>query len=598
MRTLVSRLPRLLLPGLAALIAATAFAQPRKVTLSVKTLIDRDPVVAGGPVHVALEVQVPKKFHINAHAPLEPHLIPTVLTFDLPGGVTVEEIAYPEPEMVKTGGAPAPVAVYGGRFLIGVALEVAPTVGPGEVTLDGHLRYQACDDHVCFFPATQDVRVVLPVVPAGVPFSSRHEEVFGRIRFANASSVSGGERGDGRADEGSPADAKKEGADSVLALLEEFEILGTAGGNLGAGSFLEFIASAEKGGGRAEPEGALAGRGPLALLVLILLGGLALNLTPCVLPLVPINLAIIGAGTEANNRAQGFALGGTYGLGMALAYGLLGLVVILTSSTFGALNASPWFNVAIAVLFVVLSLAMFDVITIDFSRLQAKVDLGTKSKGSFVVAFTMGAVAALLAGACVAPVVIQVIVLSSDLFAKGHRVALALPFVLGIGMALPWPFAGAGLSALPRPGAWMTRVKQVFGVLILGFSAYYGYLAFEIWTRDHAEGVGERPSEVSGDGWINSLEQGLRKAQKNRQKVLVDVWATWCKNCYTMDKTTLRDPDVLEALEDYVKIKYQAEDINVSPAKDVIARFHGIGLPLYAILAPKPVDGAPAVDPE
>ena len=95
----------------------------------------------------------------------------------------------------------------------------------------------------------------------------------------------------------------------------------------------------------------------------------------------------------------------------------------------------------------------------------------------------MGAVAALLAGACVAPVVIQVVLFSSNLYATGTNVALALPFFLGIGMAMPWPIAGAGLAALPKPGAWMVRVKQAFGVVILATAAYYGYEAYRSVRR-------------------------------------------------------------------------------------------------------------------
>ena len=69
-----------------------------------------------------------------------------------------------------------------------------------------------------------------------------------------------------------------------------------------------------------------------------------------------------------------------------------------------------------------------------------------------MLAFTMGGVAALLAGACVAPVVIQVVLFSSNLYATGTSVALALPFVLGLGMAVPWPFAGAGLGVAAEAG--------------------------------------------------------------------------------------------------------------------------------------------------
>lgn len=65
-----------------------------------------------------------------------------------------------------------------------------------------------------------------------------------------------------------------------------------------------------------------------------------------------------------------------------------------------------------------------------------------------------------------APAVIQVVLFSSNLYATGTTAALALPFLLGLGMALPWPIAGGGIAALPKPGAWMGRVKQALGVVI------------------------------------------------------------------------------------------------------------------------------------
>ena len=106
------------------------------------------------------------------------------------------------------------------------------------------------------------------------------------------------------------------------------------------------------------------------VLALILLGGLALNLTPCVLPMIPVNLAVIGAGARAGSRRNGFLLGGLYGLAIAVTYGILGAFVVLTGSTFGALNSSPWFTLGIALVFVLLALGMFDVFHIDFSRFE------------------------------------------------------------------------------------------------------------------------------------------------------------------------------------------------------------------------------------
>ena len=108
-------------------------------------------------------------------------------------------------------------------------------------------------------------------------------------------------------------------------------------------------------------------------------------------------------------------LGASYGAAMAVVYGVLGLVVILTAGTFGTINASPWFNAGIALLFVVLGLAMFDVLVIDFSKFSTAFQPDAARQGSVALAFTMGGVAALLAGACVAPVVIQVVLFASDM---------------------------------------------------------------------------------------------------------------------------------------------------------------------------------------
>src|SRR4029077_20275605 len=110
-------------------------------------------------------------------------------------------------------------------------------------------------------------------------------------------------------------------------------------------------------------------------------------------------------------------------------------------------------------------------------------NVGQANRGSFLVATAMGAIAALLAGACVAPVVVQVVLFSSNLYASGASAALALPFVLGLGMALPWPIAGAGIAALPKPGPWMVRIKQLLGVLILATAIYYGYEAYLLFAN-------------------------------------------------------------------------------------------------------------------
>ena len=569
-------------------VAGGANAQLRGVKAEVTPLVEADGVHAGADARAALQVTLPDGFHVQSNKPRDPLLIPTALTIDAPAGVSVTEVVFPAPVDVKLIGVDQPLAVFERSFAIGVRLAVAPTVAPGDVVVPARLTYQACNDTTCFAPTTATAEWKLRIVPAGAKTTATHRDVLDHIAFGHGEApgavVTAAPRKVNPESPGSPGGV--DNLANIEARLNNFTVLGTAGGYLGRADFLRFVHNAESG---VKERGLFEGRGPLAILLLVFLGGMALNLTPCVLPMIPINLAIIGAGTQAGSRGRGFLLGGTYGAAMALVYGALGLVVILTAGTFGTINASPWFNLGIAVLFVALALAMFDVITIDFSRFSSGLTFGNASRGTFVLAFGMGAVAALLAGACVAPVVIQVVLFSSNLYAKGTAVALALPFLLGVGMAVPWPLAGAGLAALPKPGAWMVRVKQVFGAMIFATALYYGYQAYELLANRFVDAseVASSVEEKVKAGWHRSLAEGLETASREQRPVLIDLWATWCKNCLTMDKTTLADPEVASALSGYVRIKFRAEDPDQQPAKSVMRRFDAVGLPTYVILRPK-----------
>ncbi len=546
----------------------------------VTPLADRNAARSGEEFRVAIEVRLPEGVHVNSNEPRDPLLIPVVLTVHPPAGVSVLEVTYPEATDLEQIGVEELLAVYESNFTVGVRLAVAPDIPPGSLTVPASFRYQACDEQMCYFPQTASTEWTLPVVDKDAAITNLNASLFGDIRFGTGSAPPVPEPLRPVASEGVPPDDR-----NPTAQLEEFTMLSSTGGYLGADDFLAFINNAEAG---VKERGLLEGRGVIAMLLVVLIGGLALNLTPCVLPMIPINLAIIGAGAQASSRRRGLLLGSVYGAAMALVYGILGLVVILTTGTFGTINASPWFNVGIAALFIVLGLAMFDVFSIDFTRFSNNLNLKWGKRGSFVLAFGMGSVAALLAGACVAPVVIQVILFSSDMYATGTTAALALPFLLGVGMAIPWPIAGAGISALPKPGAWMVRVKHAFGVIILATASYYGYLGYTLFADRWVDAteVSASVERMIEEGWYPTLAEGLAQAKLEQKPVLVDLWATWCKNCLTMDATTLRNPEVTAALSDYVKIKFQAENPDQSPVREIMQRFDAIGLPTYVILRP------------
>jgi thiol:disulfide interchange protein DsbD len=384
--------------------------------------------------------------------------------------------------------------------------------------------------------------------------------------------------------------------------LDNFSLVGRKTGYLDRKDFLTFLDKSQSLHAVVDdPLESFQSLGPIGISFFILLGGIGLNLTPCVLPLIPINLAIIGAGTRARSRKRGFVLGASYGTGMALVYGVLGMVVVLTGAKFGTLNSSLWFNVSIAVIFAALSLGMFDVIDIDFSRLQSGSGNTTmiyKNRGykETIFAFVLGVIAALLAGACVAPVVISVLLLSANLYGKGLLAGLLLPFLLGLGMALPWPFAGAGLQCLPKPGQWMKGIKYGFGVLILCFAFYYGHLAFKLYeTKAGSMSLASAPTgplaKIDSTA-EESLQEKLRQAQLKHLPVFIDFAASWCKNCAAMDETVFNSTAVTQRLSDFIVIRFQAERPNESPAKEVLDRFGVVGLPTYVVLTPNQIVAA------
>lgn len=314
-------------------------------------------------------------------------------------------------------------------------------------------------------------------------------------------------------------------------------------------------------------------------LLMILVGGFLMNLTPCVLPMIPINLMVIG---------KSAIRGAWYGLGLTVAYGVLGLLAALGGMAFGTIQGNPYFNVAIAVIFVILGLALSGFFFIDLSKQRGGLAQKKKSMVPWLFAFFMGLVSAVLAGACVAPILISVLILTAKLYAEGQFLAVGLPFVLGLGMALPWPFLGAGMQALPKPGAWMKYVNKFFALLVFAFAIWYGYLAYRGFVggekdagremRDEGEAIAAIPSTFPSILNLNLQSQASTAITK---PVLVDCWATWCKNCAAMEREVFTDPKVVEALKGFTVIKLQAENMKELTALSGLSEIRG--LPAFII---------------
>lgn len=200
------------------------------------------------------------------------------------------------------------------------------------------------------------------------------------------------------------------------------------------------------------------------------LAGLLLAFTPCVLPMVPILSSLIAGQTGPVSRGKGLGLALAYSLGMALVYACFGVAAGLAGEGLAAALQNPWVLGAFAMLLGVLALSMFGWYDLQMpSAIQSRATHWSNrfKGGSFVGVFIMGGVSALVVGPCVAAPLAGALVYISQ--TKDWVLGGVALFSMAIGMSVPLLLVGVSAgSLLPRAGAWMERVKQVFGMMLLG----------------------------------------------------------------------------------------------------------------------------------
>ena len=204
------------------------------------------------------------------------------------------------------------------------------------------------------------------------------------------------------------------------------------------------------------------------------LAGLLLAFTPCVLPMVPILSSLIAGQTGPVSRRKGFSLALAYSLGMALIYAGFGVAAGLAGEGLAAALQNPWVLGGFALLLSTMALSMFGFYELQMpSAIQSRATEWSNSfkGGSYVGVFILGGVSALVVGPCVAAPLAGALVYISqtrDVLLGG----LAL-FAMALGMSVPLLLVGVSAgSLLPRAGAWMERVKQVFGMMLLGVAIW------------------------------------------------------------------------------------------------------------------------------
>jgi thiol:disulfide interchange protein DsbD len=365
--------------------------------------------------------------------------------------------------------------------------------------------------------------------------------------------------------------------------------------------------------------GMIGGKGLLATLVFLFLGGLALNLTPCVYPVIPITIGFFGGQAgEGSGRPIGLAV--LYVLGMALTYSTLGVLAALSGKLFGSALQSPWVLGGISLVLVGLALSMFGLYDIQPPRfLMNRAGAKTGAGG----AFAMGLLVGIVAAPCLGPFVLGLL----TYVAARHDPVVGFIdfFVLSLGLGLPYLFLAAfsgALANLPRAGVWMVEVKKIFGFVLLGMAAYFGRILLPepfrswllpavlvvggIWILFRAfapkvPGLARAVTGVAGFLLLSAAAffvprreakaESLAFARYDAASVasagkpaMIDFSADWCIPCHELEDQTFADARVRKALSGRALFKADLTKQNSPESLALAQKFGILGMPTIVFL--------------
>jgi len=663
---------RSLLVAIAALVAlaSPALAQPVNTgNVEIEFHSARAAIAPGETFTIALRQNIEEHWHTYWRNPGDSGE-PTEITWSLPQGWSAGEIQWPAPEAI-----PFDVLVnygYSGEVLFPLTLTAPASARAGEtVTLSANIYMLVCSD-ICI-PEEADLTLTLPVEAQG-----RDDPTWGpRIAEAIAALPRRDANVSARVTPGTPPrlsvavagltdvrnahffpfsrDALDHAAPQLPSVGEaglSFTLKSGVAENLGQAP-LEGVVVIETASGRrayeinAEPGEALPGTSgagvgvapaePLALPALLtalafaFIGGLILNIMPCVLPVLSIKaLSLAGGAHSGEARRHGlFYLGGVLVTFLALAGVLIALRGAGEAVGWGFQLQAPWVTAGLALLFFVIGLNLLSVFEIGGS-LQ-NVGGGLTQIGGAAGAFFTGALAVIAATPCTAPFMAGAI---GAVLTQSTAVTLLVFAVLALGFALPLvalSFAPGLQKLIPKPGPWMERVKHVLAFPMFAAAVWMAWvlteqagptgalallsltlaLAFVIYVARWGRvwlAVGlvtlaltgamfwrplvgqEQVAIIPKEPWSPARVTELRSQSR---AIFVNFTAAWCVTCKVNEATVFNDPAVARAFEEenvtYLEADWTNRDETIASA---LAEHGRAGVPLYLFY---PADGGAAV---
>ena len=319
--------------------------------------------------------------------------------------------------------------------------------------------------------------------------------------------------------------------------------------------------------------------------LIVFIAGFLTSLTPCVFPMIPITVAILGNDAHARTKTQQILVSHLYVFGIASTYSILGVIAALSGALFGNAMNSPVALGAVCVMFLVMSLSMFGLFEIQAPEFIRNKSSSTQFKG-FGGAFFAGAMSGIVASPCVGPVLAGVLTYVAKTQSAILGFSLLFVFALGMGQL----FLAIGLSTqatkfLPRSGAWMEKVKKFFGLIMLGMFLFYLKMLIPAIQNTYFAKSEKPVTSLKQDGvtgshsqWLPFSKDLMAKAQAEGKPVILDFYADWCAACKELEERTFTKPDFIAATKDFYLLRFDAT--KDSPDLDELKKkYEIVGLP-------------------
>ncbi len=538
--------------------------------IRINTISSFDKVNAGGQFKIAVKINIKDSWHINSDKPKEDYLIPSQVNVQIPEGFRLEKTNYPPAEEIKLGFSDTPLSAWQGEILIGSLFSVDKNISEGSYKLIINFDYQACNDMTCLPPSSVTDTLIVQVVSSQSVSNEINQDEFKKIEL-------------GYTDLSSEIKKTTESDNSISNMLEN------------NGLFLG--------------------------LLFVFIGGLALNLTPCVYPLIPITIGFFGGQSEGKTIRL-FGMGLLFVVGMAVTYSVIGVVTALSGAVFGSLLQNPIVIIIIALIFLILSLSMFGLY--EFQLPNSWVAKAGGAKGGFYGAFFMGLTMGIVAAPCIGPFVLGLV---TYVAAKADPyLGFLMFFVLALGLGFPYLllaiFSGK-IKKLPRAGEWMDGVKHIFGFILIGMALYFivpllpksfsGYVLpiFMIITAVYLLVFDKLGNSVKGfknfkivfsillmalavynllpSADNNSIDWQEYSESKlsgsiGQTPVIIDFYADWCIPCKELDAITFSDAKVIEESRKFLSLKADMTKSLSPEVESLRNKFKIVGVPTVLIL--------------